>query len=216
VGVYLISERTMTGAVGGLPYPQVMSEETKGAVEQAAEQLERSKIAADKSKNELLAVIAADIPTRVEDIAKKAVFAQVEVSKALGKEGIATLRAKLLQRSTEIAGEVSGATERVSWPVSYSDASTLVSTQIARSTFTLLSGYTKSLNRIFKDHGYVNPGSGFHELVSEHNLVDETARASEFDAATKALNALAADQRALKAARAADDQNIVDSLWGEG
>jgi hypothetical protein len=148
-------------------------------------------------------------------VAKRVAHSQPEVAKELGSEGIKDLRRELADGAAVIASEVEAAVEQIKWPSPQSEFSKVEPKGIRSALFTFLYGRrVDSLAAIFKRHGFSIQDDNAQRsqgLILPQSLFDE----GDFAAVAKELNSLAAAERVVATAKAADDQDIVNSMWGD-
>ncbi|MGC3995199.1 MAG: hypothetical protein QM779_13975 [Propionicimonas sp.] len=190
-----------------------MSEETRLALKEAQARLDEASGLADELKQTHLEAIAAGIPDAVDALARAAAQAQPEVTKALGKEGVVQFRDELARASSVLAADVRGAVGKIKWPGSSEDTA-----RNRAVTFTLYDFFrgqrVNAIAAIFRKHGYaVRTGrDGSQTLIHPYSLFNEDALAPLTDALKKEAKA----RDAVARAKAADDRDIVDDLWGDG
>ena len=206
-----------------------MSEETTRALENARARASRAGAEADNRKRDLLDTIARELPDRVEQLAKNTAHAQPDVIKALGKDGIKKLRDELRDQATELATEIRGAADQITWPKPNMPAITntlwmepsispVTSREIHSALFKFLYGRRcNDLAAVFKRHGFDvrddNRQRSQSLVLPQTCLYDEREQAREFEAVADALTALATEEYAVAKAQAAHDRDVVDSLW---
>ena len=76
-----------------------MSDATAQQLKRAEAALADRQKAADEAKDALVRLVAEDLPTRIDAIAKQTAQAQPEVTKTLGVDGVKQLRADLGRES---------------------------------------------------------------------------------------------------------------------
>lgn len=192
-----------------------MSDETRHLLDEATTTVTAVHAKADARKQECLDVIADGLPAAVERLAKHTAQAQPEVTKALGANGVRTLRKELDAEATELAEYIRAGSGKIVWPTGASEWSKVEPRKIHSALFTFM--YGAPVNRVgdvFGRHGYDvrrTERSGEQGLVLPQDLYDEEA----FGVVADALNELGTAEIALKKAKEADDREIVDSLWDE-
>lgn len=190
-----------------------MSEETRLALQDAQARLDEASGLADELKQTHLDAIATGIPDAVDALARAAAQAQPDVTKALGKQGVLQFRDELARASSVLAADVRGAVGKIKWPGSSEDT-----VKNRAMTFTLYEFFkgqrVNAIAAIFKKNGYeVRVGrDGGQTLIHPYSLFDEAALAP----LTEALKKEASARDAVTRAKAADDRDIVDDLWGDG
>ena len=192
-----------------------MSDETAQRLEEVRATEVEQRAEADDRKRECLTAVAGGIPVHLEEIAKRAAHGQPEVAKELGSDGIKDLRRELADRAVVIASEVEAAVEQIEWPSPQSEFSKVEPRSIHSALFKFLYGRpVDSLAAIFKRHGFSihdDNAQRAQGLIVPQSLYDE----GDFAAVAEALNSLATAERAVAAAKAADDHDIVNSMWGD-
>src|ERR1035437_3763488 len=193
----------------------LMSDETAQRLKEAtAIEVDRRADANDR-KWECLKAVARGIPARVEEIAKRVAQGQPEVAKELGSDGIKDLRGELADRAAVIASEVEEAAEQIEWPSPQSEFSMVEPRSVQAALYKFLYGpRVESLAAILKRHGFSILDDNVQrsqDLIRPQYLYDE----GDFTAVAEALNSLAMAERAVATARAAEDHDIIDSLWGD-
>ncbi|MBB0993626.1 hypothetical protein G6010_14330 [Dietzia sp. SLG510A3-3B2-2] len=192
-----------------------MSDETKRMCEEASAAVDAARMRACVRKQECLDVIADGIPAAVERIAKRTAQEQPEVTKGLGVQGIRSLRSELATEAAELAEYVRAGSSEIQWPHRDSEWSKVGSHHIHSALFTYMYGSpVDKIGAVFDRRGYdtqKTPGRGAQGLVLPQSLYDRDS----FEAVADSLNELAAAEAALKAAKEADDRDVVDSLWDD-
>jgi len=196
-----------------------VSEKTAQELAQARELEATRKAEARAAEIALLAAAARGIPERVEELGRRTAHAQPDAAKALGKEGIATLRAELATRAAEIAAELEAAVDEVKWP-SITENEFRKHAQDQRDVLLVLFHHLyghrlNSLAAIFKRHGFNTHAhaDGGQSLVYAQSLYSETTLTPQVDAVVSALKEVSAAEAAVKRAKAEDDKDAVESLW---
>jgi hypothetical protein len=192
-----------------------MSDETAKRLEEARTTEVVRRAEADDREQECLTAVARGIPARLEEIAKRAAHSQPEVAKELGSDGINDLRRELANGAAVIAAEVEAAVEQIEWPSTQSEFSKVEPKGIRSALFTFLYGRrVDSLAAIFKRHGFSIQDDNSQRsqgLILPQSLFDE----GDFAAVAEELNSLATAKRVVAAAKAADDHDIVNSMWDD-
>lgn len=192
-----------------------MSDETKRILDEATTTVTAARAKADARKQECLDVVADDLPAAVERLAKRTAHAQPEVTKALGGNGVRTLRKELAAETAELAEYVRAGADKIEWPTAASEWSKVEPRKIHSALFKFM--YGAPVNRVgdvFGRHGYDTQRTergGAQGLVLPQSLYDEDS----FGAVADALNELGAAEIAFKKAKEAEDREVVDSLWDE-
>lgn len=186
-----------------------MSDETARALARAEEALAQAIETADREKGEFLAGVASEIPARVERVAKKAAEEQPEVTKTLGREGVAKLRADLAAAAEKIAADLLRAAASIDWPVPRASFSSGTSEVAEALTEHLEVG---PLATIFQKAGYGISGYHRRAQIDSGHLVDSgTPRYKQI---VEVLRKLDGARRNVTEAKKADDAAIVADLWG--
>lgn len=132
-----------------------MSEETTRALEEALAAASQLREEADQQKNECLARVAEGLPEKVDGLAKRVAHAEPEVTKTLGKEGIAQLRTELAHEAALLAADIQGAADEIKWPMPQSDFDKIDTCKINSALFQYMYGKrVDKLAAVFKRHGY--------------------------------------------------------------
>ncbi len=195
-----------------------MSAETALELARAASLLSTRRAEADSAKRTCLESIAADLPAAVDRIAKRTAQAEPEVTKSLGKTGIATLRGELKTKADELALEIASAIDEFGWPYVETSKSSYVSSvtpgQVNQAFFKFAYGRrTNALAAVFKKHGY-----SIHDDNSQRSqglvLPQYLCEDQHFEQVATALSSLAKAHMAFNVAKAADDKDIVNEILG--
>jgi hypothetical protein len=139
---------------GPCPSLPNMSEETARVLSDANNAAEQARKEADREKQACLDVVAENLQSKVDAVAKRTAHAQPEVTKTLGKEGIQALRSALRDGADILAEEIRGAVDRIQWPTAEPYAPVQPG-KIHSALFKFM--YGTRVNRIaavFKAHGY--------------------------------------------------------------
>lgn len=182
-----------------------MTDETKAALQQATEVWSSAQEAADREKATCLTQIAAHLPERAAESAKRIALAQPEVTKALGREGVAAMRTELQAAAEELGQQFVAAVDEIRWPLS--EYGKVENRNIHSALFDRFYRKTGALTKVLKDHGYQ---LGEHDEFVPQYLYDE----SQFSEVAAALTTLGQAEAKLKKAKKADDDAAVDYLWG--
>jgi len=183
----------------------IMSEETARELETLRQAEAERRSGVDRLKQQFLEGIAQNLPGRLDDYAKKLSQAQPDHARALGPDGINALREELAEAADQLATELRGALGEIPWPGADAVRS---SADVHSALFGYLyPGRVNSLTAIFKNRGFY-----FHstEGVLPQNLYDMHG----FGELVLHSSALAEAERRTAAAKAADDHDEVESLWG--
>lgn len=184
-----------------------MTDETRAALQQATEALASARETAERAKRACLAQIAADMPSRAAESARRVATEQPEVTKALGKDGVAKMRAALHAVADELGQQFVAAEEEIHWPVG-TTYSRVENRHIHGALFKRFYRHTGSLSRVLTEHGY--------DLSGSDPFLPQTLYAeSKFSAVSSALTSLGLASGKFDSAKKADDNATVDDLWGE-
>jgi hypothetical protein len=190
-----------------------MSGETAQKLNEARAAETERRAEADDRIRECLTAVARGIPARVDEVGKKAAHDQPDVARELGVEGIKDLRRELADAAAVLASEVEAAAEQIKWPRQQSEYSQVKPRDIHSALFNFLYGQrVDSLASILKRHGFPihdDNAQRSQSLILPQTLYSE----SDFAAVAEALSLLGIANRAVAAAKAADDRDVVDSLW---
>ncbi|MFK4761550.1 hypothetical protein ACI3KS_11495 [Microbacterium sp. ZW T5_45] len=184
-----------------------MTNDTKIALQQATEAITAARDNADQEKRVCLAQIASELPARAAEVAKRIALEQPEVTKALGKEGIAELRADLQTAAEDLGRQFVAATDEIDWPLGTS-YSKVDNRHVHSALFNRFYGRTGALTKVLTTHGY-NTGQ------SEPFLPQYLYTESSFTPLAAALTALGVATESFQMAKRADDDATVDNLWGD-
>jgi hypothetical protein len=191
-----------------------VSEETTMALAEAMEKEARVTEAAYLEKSELLAKIAREMPGKVEELAKRVAQSKPEVTKALGKDGVANFRAELAEVTAPIAADIADAAARIEWPKP-EEWGSVSPHQIHSSLFKYLYVRVDKIAGVFKRHGYDvhdDVPSRKQGLVLPQSLYNQND--PEFVGLAQTLDKLAKATYRTTKAKAEDDSAIVADLWG--
>jgi hypothetical protein len=192
-----------------------VSEETTQKLREATAAAAARRAGADALKQHCLAEVASGMAARVDEIAKRTAHAQPDVAKQLGSAGIETLRKELAEQAELIAAELATAGEQLQWPTRQSEYSSIGPRDIHSALFKFLYGRRmNSIAAIFKRHGFAVHDDNAQQsqgLIYPQSFYNE----SDFVELAEALNALADAEKAVTDAKADDDRDTVDALWGD-
>ena len=180
-----------------------MSEDTARAVTEARAEWVKHRQVVERLKQECLDSVAAEIPAGVETYAKKIAQEQPAVTKKLGREGVAALRADISSAAERLASEVKEARSSVLWPRDDAQRD-----GVATALFKFLNGpRVDRIDSVLQSRGYV---------VSEHSGLNPhmAFRLRRYGELNREFAVLASKAYALEAAMADDDRDTVDDLWG--
>jgi hypothetical protein len=191
----------------------VMSDETAKKLAEAEAHASQLRAKADEQIQDCLRNVASGIPARLDDIARRTAQSQPEAAKSLGSDGLRLLREELTQAAQALASEVEGAATQIKWPEAMSEYSKVNVRDVHSAFFEFLYGArVDRLAAIFKRHGFSTGETGVgrsQSFVLPQYLYEEKA----FGPVAEALNSPATAERAVAAAKADDDKDIVTSLW---
>jgi hypothetical protein len=193
-----------------------MSEETARKLEDAKRVQQERQIELDTAKQSVLTGIASRIPARIDDVAKQTAHSQPDVTKNLGGDGVKQLRADLASAAENLATTVAEGADQIKWPaIDQPAASPVTLNSVRRSVFDFMHGRRiDEIAHIMKRFGYDihdDNAQASQGLVSVNQMFDEQNLEPIAVALTRAREANAAVRRA----KAADDRDVVDSLWDE-
>lgn len=183
-----------------------MTDQSKTALIQATETLSAASAVAEREKRACLAQIATGLPARAAAAAKRVALEQPEVTKALGKEGVAELRSALQSAAEELGQQFIAVADEVDWPVgaSYSKVENRNIHSVLFNRFYRRAG---ALNEVLSTSGYK---LGESNPFLPQYLYDE----SKFTALAAALTALGTASVNFEKAKKDEDDAAVDDLWG--
>jgi len=186
---------------------QSMTNETRAALQQATDTLDAARAAAAREIKTCMAQIQADLPARAADAAKRIATEQPEVTKALGKDGVAELRSEL-QAAAEILGQqFVDATDEIKWPLGTSYTK-VENHKVHSALFDRFYGRTKALSNVLTTKGYTLRDS---DPFLPQSLYDQ----SKFTALSAALTELGKATDNYEIAKKADNDSTVAGLWGD-
>jgi hypothetical protein len=184
-----------------------MTDETKNALMEAAEALKLARANADREKEACVAQIEADLPARAEKAAKRVATEQPEVTKSLGQDGVAYLRANLQAAAEELGRQFAASVDEIDWPLGMS-YSKVENRHVHSALFNRMYKKTGALKKVLSDSGY---RLGESEPFLPQYLYTE----SNFSAVAGALNALRIASENFEKAKKNDDNAAVNDLWGD-
>lgn len=187
-----------------------MSDETAQVLAKAEEALAEMTKIAERETEEFLAGVASEIPSRVDRVLKKAAQEQPEVTKALGREGLAKLRADLAAEAKKIADDLLQSGPSIDWPVPRGWGSSNTSDVASALTEHLQAG---PLADIYHAAGYGSSGNYRRTEMHSSHLVDSST--PRYKQLVEVLRKLEDARSAVAEAKKADDAAIVADLWGE-
>jgi F0F1-type ATP synthase membrane subunit b/b' len=184
-----------------------MTTESKAALEQAADALAAARAAADHEIKTCMAQIQADLPARAANAAKRVATQQPEVTKALGKDGIAELRAELQAVAESLGQQFVDATDEIKWPLGTSYTK-VENHKVHSALFDRFYGHTGALSSVLAAKGYT---LGDSDPFLPQSLYDQ----SKFTALSAALTDLGKATDNYEIAKKADNDSTVADLWGD-
>lgn len=139
---------------------------------------------------------------------------QPEVTKSLGSDGLKALRDELAEAVRQLSTDLEGAADKIKWPQADSEYASVTPGKIHSALFEYMYGqHVDRLAAVFKHHGYdVGDGQGHSQSFI---LPQSLYREKEFAQVAEALNAMGKAERAAASAKAAGDEDIVESLWDD-
>lgn len=181
-----------------------MSEETTRELEKLKADEAEQRAATDNLKQKCVESVARGLPDRLDAYAKRLAHKQPDVAKGLGREGIDALRGELAEAAEQLAAELRNAVGQIAWP-----ASARRSHDVHSALFKFMYGpRVTRLTAIFKAHGFhFDPTGG----ILPQDLYDMDS----FGELVDALQALERTSQATATAKAADDRDVVESLWDD-
>jgi hypothetical protein len=193
-----------------------MTEQTQRALRQALKKEAQAKARAEELQQDCLSGIASHLSARLDDLAKGIAHAQPGVTKALGKDGVARLRADLAEAAAALSGDIEQAGGRIAWPDRpFSSLSPIDTRNVHEALFKYLHGKRlRSIVEVFRKHGYDvqdNNAQRAPGIVVPQNLYNEKA----FADLAEALQTLAEARQDTARARSANDHADVDDLWDD-
>lgn len=189
-----------------------MTVDSKDSVLRAEAELAGVQIRVERAKIECLERVAAGLPQRVDNLAKKYAHSFPDITRGLGSDGVARLRADLVVEVDELAKEFTAAVDEIDWPVrqgSYSNVSTSnVHSALFKRFYQKLDGVIGVLNK----YGYlVDKQKDLRSAVLPQDLYDQ----SDFGELASTLDELWEVEAKVAEARLAYDRESVDSLWSD-
>jgi len=188
-----------------------MSDQTATTVREAEAAAVQARAQASQLKRQCLSAIADRLPAQADAVAKRLAQAQPATTKALGPNGVKALRDQIAARAADVAADLREAENRIEWPRSDAAAPRDVHSALFKY---LYGGRLAALARVLKDHGYDvhdDNAQGSQSAVLPQYLYDEEL----LEPLADALAGLAAAEKALAQAQAADDRDTVDDLWAD-
>jgi hypothetical protein len=199
--------RTVASRSDGCQEGSTVSEETASALALAKEEESLQRAVVDPLKQNCLNSVAQGVSASVDRYAKKVAQAQPDVTRALGRDGVSALREDLSRAAGELATELRRAVAAVKWPTFAYGRSH--NNGVASALYDFLSGSRVGrFDRILRAHRYkIEDYHGF----SPYDLIEREG----FNELEVELEILASKVKAVEAAKDADDQDAVESLWDE-
>jgi hypothetical protein len=189
------------------PTIQDMTTESKAALRQATDALAAARAAADHEIKLCMAQIRADLPARAADAAKRIATQQPELTKALGKDGVAELRMELQTAAEALGQQFVDATDEIKWPLGTSYTK-VENHKVHSALFDCFYGKTGALSSVLAAKGYT---LGDSDPFLPQSLYDQ----SKFTALSNALTELGKATDLYAQARKDDSDATVDDLWGD-
>lgn len=186
-----------------------MTRETAQAVQQTAARLEEAQANARRLEEATLAQIAAEMPERVDELAKRYAHEQPDVTQELGREKLGEMRAELAAEARSIGAQFVAAIDQIAWPTGARSSSGAVHSALFDRFFRKVSGPAEILER----YGYKvrqSPYADMGGVIAPQQLY----RQNSFGDLAAALKDLGAARTAHDAAVAADKRASVEDLWG--
>lgn len=186
-----------------------MSEETKHAVDEAQRAHEEAEATTHDAQDALLSAVAANLPDRVDAIARGIAERDMDTTRRLGKERLDELRAELRREALTLADQVRQAGRKLNWsgigssfgPSDYDvhDAVKSIFDRNAR----------ERLSSPVYDAGFGVSRQGF----TADELLDAQAMKAEVDDVLRAMDAQIAASHTLTAKRKEDDDADLSDVW---
>ena len=189
----------------------LMTDETAKALREAESAESAAATRAEELKRACLQDIANMLPSRAEAIARRVAEQQPEVTKRLGKEGVAQLRADVRAASEVLGAEFVAAIDEIEWPPVTLASANVEARHIHSALFARFFRETGALTSAMMSHGYSFPGKGVREAILPQELYDER----KFTPVAGALTDLNRARAAVAKARKVDDDATVGDLWGD-
>jgi hypothetical protein len=192
-----------------------MSAETTRLLQEAIAEEDRAREDADLRKRECLAKVAADLPTKVADIARTAAHNQAEVTKALGKDGVARMRTELADAVSAVAIEVAGAIDNIWWPARdhHEHRVTPEDIHIALTKY-LNDGRVHRIAAVLKRQGF-DVGEDRHSGVPQLFAGRLLCETGSIGPVATAMNVLIQASAKTASAKDTDDRSAVDEIWAD-
>ncbi|WP_207597730.1 hypothetical protein [Arthrobacter sp. D5-1] len=191
-----------------------MSEETALKLKQAKESLAAAGQELETLEREFLAVVAAQIPSHANELARKLAKQQADVTKGLGAEKVKDLRANIEEAALRATEDVAGAASRVKWEV----PSNIYTVPNAHEVNAAMRSYLRrsvlpEFVTILKAAGFTIAGSTAGPSLG--SLYSEEEVTAEARALGGALLAVAKAEQVLTKATEADNDATINELWGD-
>lgn len=182
-----------------------MTDKTKAALLLATQAVSNARANVDREVKAVLAEIAANLPERAAEAAKRVATAQPEVTKSLGKEGVAAMRSELDAAAEELGRQFIAAEDEIEWPLG-TTYTKVEKHHVHGALFKRFYKKTGALSQVLTAHGY---RLGDSEPFLPQSLYTE----SKFTQLAAALTALGLAEEKLQSAKKSDDDAAVNDLW---
>ncbi|RKN66404.1 hypothetical protein D7252_01525 [Microbacterium sp. CGR2] len=187
-----------------------MTDETARALRDAIAAESAAEAHADELKRECLEKIAGELPARAEAIARRLAQEQPDVTKSLGRDGVAQLRVDVSHAATELGEQFVAAIDEIEWPAKTSTFDKISPRHIHAALFGRFFRETGSLAAAIASHGYSFGEKDIKVAILPQELYEEKS----FTSVAGALEDLARARAATASARKEDDEATVSDLWG--
>lgn len=187
-----------------------MSEETKVAAATAQQNAANAQNKVDTLAHRLLVHIAENVPARVEAIAKQAAQAEPDVTRGLGREGLAAMRAHLDEASTQIGELFLRAEPAMRWPTAEDEWDTVTARDVHRMLFDRFRHQLGGPVKVLSGYGYVKART---RAIAPQELYDQDG--DDFTSLAAALTDLGRARVAVRKAIDEDNRSDVNDLWGD-
>lgn len=184
-----------------------MTDETKTALQNATDALTAARTAADREIKACLAQIETDLPARAAEAAKRVAIDQPEVTKALGKDGVAELRTELHAAAEVLGRQFVDAADEIKWPLGTSYTK-VDNRKVHSALFDRFYRRTGALRDVLTAKGYK---LGDSQPFIPQSLYIE----SKFTALSAALTELGKATENFEKAKKDDSDAAVEDLWGD-
>ena len=180
-----------------------MSEETARAVAAAEADESQQRALVDRLKQETLDSVAEYMPDHIDAYAKELAQKQPAATKALGPAGVSTLRKELAEAAQNLGAELKQSAAKIAWAANYEGVSYALAQFLGGSNLA-------PFNHTLRKHGYT---IDTHESVSAYDLF--TSPQDQFFELEEQVRKLSQKTGAVQAAKKADDQDTVESIWDD-